>query len=68
MEESEELSSRISDLVGRGRKILPAEVAKTHDRIIKEDAPRKGYRRRSEEHKSVVHWDERRLLLRLWNS
>ena len=44
-------------------KYYRSEVAKTYDRIIKEDAPRKEYRRRSEEHKSVVHWNERRLFI-----
>jgi hypothetical protein len=44
-------------------KYYRSEAAKTYDRIIKNDAPRQGYRRRTSEHKSVVHWTERRLLL-----
>ena len=44
-------------------KYYRSEVAKTYERIIKDDAPRKQYRRRTEEHKSVVHWNERRLFI-----
>ncbi len=49
-------------LVAEG-KYYRSEPASTYDRVINNDAPKKEYRRRTDEHKSVVGWAARRMFL-----